>query len=201
VPRKADHAQRRRQIIEAVWRITARGGLGAASFREVAADAGVSVRLVQYYFGTKADLMRAANDAVAARMGSRVARALLELGVDAPPRDLVDAVIGEFLPTDRESGDAMRLFYAFFTAQLTDSSRARVASRGIPNDLVAFLRRQIERAQERGETSKDVDPQFEAMILMSALPAIASGVLAKFVTLEDARAALDYALDRLFTTT
>jgi hypothetical protein len=39
------------------------------------------------------------------------------------------------------------------------------------------------------------------MILMSALPAIASGVLAKFVTLEDARAALDYALDRLFTTT
>ena len=48
---------RRRQIIEAVCRITVKGGLASATFREVAAEAGVSVRLVQYYFGTKDELM------------------------------------------------------------------------------------------------------------------------------------------------
>ena len=48
---------RRRQITDAVCRITVKGGLTSATFREVAAEAGVSVRLVQYYFGTKDELM------------------------------------------------------------------------------------------------------------------------------------------------
>jgi AcrR family transcriptional regulator len=48
VPKRVDHGLRRREIADAVGRITARGGLGAATFREVAAEAGVSVRLIQY---------------------------------------------------------------------------------------------------------------------------------------------------------
>jgi DNA-binding transcriptional regulator YbjK len=46
-----DHDVRKRQITDAVVRITVKGGLASATFREVAAEAGVSVRLVQYYFG------------------------------------------------------------------------------------------------------------------------------------------------------
>ena len=57
MPKRVDHAERRRQIVEAVCRITVKGGLASATFREVAAEAGVSVRLVQYYFGTKDELM------------------------------------------------------------------------------------------------------------------------------------------------
>jgi AcrR family transcriptional regulator len=55
VPRRVDHAQRRRQIGEALLRIAHTRGLQAASMREVAAEAGVSLRLVQYYFHTKED--------------------------------------------------------------------------------------------------------------------------------------------------
>ena len=51
MPRRVDHEARRRQITDAVVRLTVKGGLPAATFREVAAEAGVSVRLVQYYFG------------------------------------------------------------------------------------------------------------------------------------------------------
>ena len=47
MPKRVDHDVRRRQITDAVCRITVRGGVGAATFREVAAEAGVSVRLVE----------------------------------------------------------------------------------------------------------------------------------------------------------
>ncbi|MDZ5697470.1 helix-turn-helix domain-containing protein [Chelativorans sp. M5D2P16] len=37
-------------------RVASHEGLHAVSFRAVATEAGVSLRLVQYYFGTKAGL-------------------------------------------------------------------------------------------------------------------------------------------------
>jgi AcrR family transcriptional regulator len=41
-------------------RTAAKRGLHATGMREVAAEAGVSLRLVQYYFGTKEELLLAA---------------------------------------------------------------------------------------------------------------------------------------------
>ena len=54
---RVDHEQRRREIATAVWRIAAERGLDSVSMREVAAEAGVSLRLVQYYFETKHNLL------------------------------------------------------------------------------------------------------------------------------------------------
>ena len=72
MPKRVDHAERRRQIVEAVCRITVKGGLASATFREVAAEAGVSVRLVQYYFGTKDELMLSTQRYVAERATMRI---------------------------------------------------------------------------------------------------------------------------------
>ena len=71
MPKRVDHEVRRRQITGAVCRITLRGGLASATFREVAAEAGVSVRLVQYYFGSKDDLMLATQRRVSDGIGIR----------------------------------------------------------------------------------------------------------------------------------
>ncbi len=57
MPRVVDHEERRRQIATAVSDIAATRGLSDVSFREVAAQAGVSVSLVQHYFGDKANLL------------------------------------------------------------------------------------------------------------------------------------------------
>ena len=65
MPRKVDHAERRRELLEALWRVVERAGLAAVSYRDVAAEAGVSVRLVQYYFPTKAELLADALELVA----------------------------------------------------------------------------------------------------------------------------------------
>src|SRR4051812_1901466 len=84
MPKRGDHRQRRRQITDAVVTITLKGGLTAATFREVAAEAGVSVRLVQYYFGSKDELLLATQRHVAERSIERLRAWVIES--DGSPR-------------------------------------------------------------------------------------------------------------------
>src|SRR5690625_5731554 len=56
---------RRTEIMEAVERLLARGGLNAVTMRAVAAEADVSLRLVQYYGSTKDELLSATLDRLA----------------------------------------------------------------------------------------------------------------------------------------
>jgi TetR/AcrR family transcriptional regulator, transcriptional repressor of bet genes len=52
VPRSADHDARRSDLAAAAWRLVADGRVEAVSLRSVAAEAGVSMGRVQYYFAT-----------------------------------------------------------------------------------------------------------------------------------------------------
>jgi AcrR family transcriptional regulator len=198
VPRRVDHEERRRTILEALCRIAAAGGAGAVSFRQVAAEAGVSVRLVQYYFGTKADLLHAANRYVAQRAGPRITEAVAALGPEPEPRAVVHALTEQFLAHDDERRDAMVLFYAFFTAQLTDASLARSSAADVPQALVLTIARQIERAQERGEADPTLDADKEALLFVSALPGIVAGAMVGYHSDADAEQLVDYAIDRMF---
>lgn len=198
MPKRVDHQQRRRHIIQALWRITLRGGLNAASFREVAAEAGVSVRLVQYYFGTKDQLLLAALGALADQVGQRIAARIAALGHDPSPRLVLHTVLAEFLPTDEQSRQAMLLFIAFQTASLTDPSLARAEALQVPRSLIALLAGQIRKAQETGAINRDIDPDKEATILVTILTGLTSSVLANNHTAKEATAIVGYALDRLF---
>jgi AcrR family transcriptional regulator len=200
VPKRVDHEERRRQIVRALWRITERGGLGAVSFREVAAEAGVSVRLVQYYFGTKADLLREANRQALQTMGARIARrTLAAMDGDPSPRDVVATIAREFLPDDDESRRAMLLYYAFYTAQMTDPGLRGAG--GVPQGFIDLVADQIRRAQRAGTVAAGVHPELEAAVLLAVVPSAASGVLTGYGTLDEARALVDYAVDRMFGAT
>ena len=58
MPKRVDHEVRRKQIAEALVRIAGQRGLHAVGMRDVAAEAGISLRLVQYYFQTKEKLLQ-----------------------------------------------------------------------------------------------------------------------------------------------
>src|SRR4029453_7046000 len=137
MPKRVDHEVRRRQITDALARITARGGLSAATFREVASEAGVSVALVQYYFGTKADLLLATQQQLASVVGARL-RHRIEATPD-DPRARGRAIFAAFVPQDDESRRAMLLFVAFYTASLTQAGLARPEAQDIPDPLAAIL--------------------------------------------------------------
>jgi AcrR family transcriptional regulator len=199
VPKRVDHEERRRQIVRALWRITERGGLGAVSFREVAAEAGVSVRLVQYYFGTKAELLREANRQALQTMGARIAqRVLAAMDGAASPRTVVATIAREFLPSDDESRRAMLLYYAFYTAQMTDPALRGAGE--VPQGFIDLVADQIRRAQHDGTVAANVHPELEAALLLAVIPAASSGVLTGYGTLDQATALVDYAVDRIFGT-
>jgi AcrR family transcriptional regulator len=60
MPKLVDHEVRRKELLDAVWRIVARAGLAAATTREIAREAGVSNGVLAHYFPDKDELLTAA---------------------------------------------------------------------------------------------------------------------------------------------
>lgn len=59
MPRLADHDERRREAIEALWRVIATQGIDKASVRHVAAQTGWSRGIIDYYFDGMQELLLA----------------------------------------------------------------------------------------------------------------------------------------------
>ena len=83
LPKQVDRHERRREIAAAVVRVVGERGLQGVTFREVAAEAGVSVALVQHYFGTKDNLLIETLDMESARLAAGISGRLDQLGPDA----------------------------------------------------------------------------------------------------------------------
>src|SRR4051812_44469854 len=163
MPRRVDHAVRRREITDAVCRITVKGGLSAATFREVAAEAGVSVRLIQYYFGSKDELLLATQRDVAARASERLTTAAA--AVDTP-RAKLRAILRSFIPVDDASREHMLMFVALHAAALVDPTLARRETRAVPD----ALHRTAKKLLVDAGLPADRDPASEASLLTSAVP-------------------------------
>ena len=190
MPRRVDHEVRRRQITDAVARITVKGGLASATFREVAAEAGVSVRLVQYYFGTKDQLLLETQRRLAERSVARIRR-LREKASDSP-RDILRTIMRSFVPVDDESRDAMLMYIALFTASLLDPALKRKEAGEVPTSMRRVFAQQLRRAKLRAH----VDANQEALILLVIVTGLSQGVLDGQITSADAFNAIDYTLDR-----
>ena len=192
MPRQVDHEVRRRQMTDAVCRITAKGGLTAATFREVAAEAGVSVRLVQYYFGSKDALLLATQRDVAQRATARLTTMINS--TDAP-RVRIRTILRSFIPTDDESRENMLMFVALHTASLVDPTLARREARDVPD----ALHRTIQKLLVAGGLSPGSDADYEAAILISAVPSLAQAVLDGSMKAKRAFEILDYAIGKALT--
>jgi AcrR family transcriptional regulator len=203
VPKRVDHEERRRQIADALLRTAATRGLHATGMREVAAEAGVSLRLVQYYFGTKEELLLAATQNLAARFGERVlARARLakagSSASPASPRDVIAAILTEGLPADEERRTFTIVYTAYLALSLTDPALAiapLVKNSGTVIDLVAA---QLRAAQAAGDMPVGMDPDLEALSLLALSAGLGTSILVGQSPVERAQAVIDYHLNRLF---
>ncbi|HEY2261443.1 MAG TPA: TetR/AcrR family transcriptional regulator [Streptosporangiaceae bacterium] len=201
MPKRVDHEERRRQIADALLRVAAARGLHATGMREVAAEAGVSLRLVQYYFGTKEELLLAAMQHLAARYSARaVARFRAASGSASPasPRDIIAAILTEGLPADDERRTFTVIYTAYLALSLTDPALAvapLVKNSGAVIDVVAA---QLRAAQAAGDTPAQLDPDLEAVGLLTMSAGLATSVIAGHSSPGQAQAVIDYHLDRLF---
>ena len=191
MPKRVDHGARRREIAAAVARIARDRGLQGVSFREVAAEAGMSVSLVQHYFGSKENLLTGTLDIQSAVMGERILRRLGELGPDPRPLDRLRTVARAFLPTDDESTAAMLLYHGFAAAALTDESLRSAAAFRNARNLLDFMAGQLALAQESGELADGIVPEVAASALLALVLGLSLTVLLDQALPSDAEAVLD----------
>jgi AcrR family transcriptional regulator len=201
VPRRVDHEERRRQIADALVRTAAARGLHATGMREVAAEAGVSLRLVQYYFGTKEELLLAAMQQLAVQFSDRVLariQRMKETAGPASPRDVIAAILTEALPADDERRTFTLVYTAYLALSLTDPALAispLARNSSIVSDVVAA---QLRAAQAAGDMPGRLDPDLEAISLLTMSAGLGTSVIAGQSSAGQAQAVIDYHLRRLF---
>lgn len=190
-----DRQARRQQIIEAVVRTTTSGGLQAATFRTIAKEAGVSVRLLQYYFGTKDRLLAETLLEVGAKATGRIRNAIDDLGPDPPPKEKVTTILEQFLPLDDERREAMLVFIALRTASLTDHSLRSSDQKGLDTSLIQTMETELERAVADGDARPGLDPHQESIMLVATMTGLANGLLAGTFSPDEIQSSLQYVID------
>ncbi|MPZ83744.1 MAG: TetR family transcriptional regulator [Actinophytocola sp.] len=167
------HALRRRQVAEAVERLIAQHGLDGVTVAKTAAEAGVSVGLVQHYFATKDDMLRYAYTRVTERTMARVLRRADELTAH---RSSIRRVVAEGLTERLPLDDARR---AEWRVSFTFAARAvdRPDLAAVRNETEAAIRDRLAEAigngKECGEVPPDADPPARAAGLLALVDGLA----------------------------
>lgn len=164
MPKRVDHEQRRREISAAARAVILREGLAATTFGRVALEAGCSVRLVQYYFGTKSDVLAAVRDAVMLRSAGRMQTAAGQVtpGGQERARTILLAV----LPRTPEQVEDARVLQAFHDASVQEGGSPPAE----PTLLTAVL---IEAAGLR----EDPDGEMRAQALVAVSGGLVGAIL------------------------
>lgn len=173
MPKKIDHQARRLELTEALWRITRSDGWDAISLRKVAAEAGVSMGMVQHYFTTKDEMLCFAMEMISEDVRQRIRARVAKLPQPHSPRRLVWTVLSEMIPRPTRRAtevEAAQVFVRRF--MLSPESVARLAEGGA--DLRQGVKEQILLARKGSEADADRDA--------GGLVALFNGLIFEFVT-------------------
>ena len=193
MPKQVDHVARRLELLEAMMRITREHGWDGVSLRKLAAEAGVSMGMVQHYFTTKDDMLRFAIEMMAEDVRQRIRRRVADLPAPPTPRVLVETVLTEMIPDPGRratEAEAAKVWIRRF--MLRPESQA-VLQEGA-TDLKAGLIEQIllGRAGNRADAERDADT------LIALLDGLIFNIVIGQQTAESAIAILTAQLDRIF---
>ncbi|MEV7779949.1 TetR/AcrR family transcriptional regulator [Kitasatospora sp. NPDC088351] len=124
-PARGDHAARRLEVSEAVWRVLSAHGFEGLTLRAVAAEMGASTGLLTHYFANKRALVAYALDVLDRRSGERPRRAA---PVDGPPPPAglarLRAALLDVLPLDEAAVAGNRIWVGSWDVALADPELA-----------------------------------------------------------------------------
>ena len=183
---------RQAELADAALAVIARDGLGALSFRALAAAAGCSVGAVQKAFPAKTAMLAAAFERLRAR-----AVPLPEGGPGRPTmRAWTVELLIRFLPLDAERAEAHRLGAAF--GQLAGRD-AEIATALAESDarIEGLLASLVARARAEGEIDPPADPATTAWAILALAQGTASQLESRPLPEADVRARLDAAVGAL----
>ncbi|MFJ8826731.1 TetR/AcrR family transcriptional regulator [Streptomyces sp. NPDC102467] len=200
MPRFADHEARHGQITDAVQRLIVRHGLTAVTVARTAAEAGMSVGLVQHYFTAKGEMLQATftrvNEGFLARVDELVTRGEAENRTIA---EMLRQALAELVPLDdaRRAEFLVRLAFA-------DHAAHDVRLAAVQRETLAGIRSRVARAIRNGkvcgEVAQDVEADDQALRIVAFAEGLAlhahidPGAASKSAIL----AAMDEQLGRVF---
>jgi len=197
MPKTVDHEQRRRELAEALWRIARRDGLEAATVRQVAAEAGVSVGMVQHYFTSKDEMLQFALVRLGTELETRLITKITALGNPPDPYDVIWIVMCERLPLTRRRQAQTQVMVAWLgrVALRHDLNRYLVDGTVRMRD---YLAGQLLIGQQRGQVRPELDPSSAADALLGLNEGLAAQIVIGIHTAASSKRVLANHLTMLF---
>jgi TetR/AcrR family hemagglutinin/protease transcriptional regulator len=161
---RLDPGTRRALLLAAAMRVFAARGLLIARHAEIAAEAGVSVSAVFFYFPTRAALVDAVVAEVDGFYSALVADALADAD-HAPVPDVLLRLARAFAASVESHPDHARIWLDWSTA-FGDDSWPRY--RAFQERVVGLTAAAIASGQRAGTVDPDLEPEGEALLLMGA---------------------------------
>ncbi|WP_283136087.1 TetR/AcrR family transcriptional regulator [Rhizohabitans arisaemae] len=171
MPRRADPAERRRQVAEALLRVVEADGLDAASLPAVARELGATTGLVQKYFRSKDELLLFAAGHLGDLARTRVHRALTEAG-DVGIEEMLLRGMSVVAGAHPDTRDAEGRIWLAFVARAAFHPGLRELHLAGAREIRDRCRNALAEAVRRGEADPDLDVQAAA----TALAAFADGL-------------------------
>lgn len=199
MPKLVDHQERRAQILKGLIRLAGREGLHKVTMRSVADESGVSLRLVQYYFKNKAQLMHAALRHLEQQSHERWEARLNKLPSPPSLREFLEAFFAEALPTDEQSQVFHLVWTSFAVLAMTNPAFAEQPFIEGPDRLERQLVGVLKKGQLAGELSSAVDVTTEAARLLAINHGLGTSVLVGQRTADAAVEIFRYHLDRILS--
>lgn len=153
MPKIVDHDERRREVLDATWRVIGRDGLNAATVRRIAQEAGHSNGVLAHYFSNKNDILVSAHELAYSRARARIAAATAGVeGIEA-----LRLAIHEALPLDEERYLEAQVDVSFLGLTVGDPHLREVRSASGAMSRARW-RSYVTTAQQRGEVDPAEDP-------------------------------------------
>jgi AcrR family transcriptional regulator len=192
MPKIIDHDQRRSDIIDVTWELITKGGIEAATMREIANAAGFANGALKHYFPGKEDIIEATYERALAIVTSHI-KLDGRRGLGAL-REMCEAA----MPIDEERITAGRVLLIFWQTSLTNQ---KMYDKYL--DHLRSWRGMLHRLIEEGRADGDIvtetpDEQLvDEIVLLNAGANVMSLVGPQFSTVELQKRHLESFFDRL----
>jgi TetR/AcrR family transcriptional repressor of bet genes len=119
MPKVVDHAQRRRELVEASWDVIADDGIEHLTMRRVASAAGCTTGRISHYFRNREELL---SSALSAAYDEAERRMIAIEDSALPTRERLQLVAYEGLPLDAGRLRQWKVWIVFWAAAASSSS-------------------------------------------------------------------------------
>lgn len=168
MPKIVNHEKQKEKVAEAAWRVISRDGMGEATVRNIAKEAGISPGSMRHYFSTQSELLTFSMNLVSEKIRERI----MTKHYDGDPLEAMEALLLEALPMDKERRDETEVWFAFITKAFSDPA-LQPLSKKIHEELHFAIKKIIHGLIELSLAQDTLNTELEANRLHSLIDGMA----------------------------